>query len=186
MTTNSVNSPAAPKDGAFSVLNPWAGGVAFSVHPVGIDQVGRTVQAAKAAFRQFIKTPAHQRASWLNGAASAMEKEAGAFPEHLVYDNEGQLLTGSFADHLMPAIPDFPNIRSITVELKPCPNNPFGAKGAGEGGLIPVGGLMANAIADALSHLNFQPMELPLSPPKIWQLVEETEAARAATSSFSI
>jgi aerobic carbon-monoxide dehydrogenase large subunit len=117
----------------------------------------------------------------LHGQAigSIVQGLGGAFLEHLVYDEEGQLLTGSFADYLMPTATDFPNIRSITLELKPCPNNPLGAKGAGEGGLIPVGGIMANAVADALSHLNVQPMELPLSPPRLWQLVEDAEAARA-------
>jgi aerobic carbon-monoxide dehydrogenase large subunit len=110
---------------------------------------------------------------------SMVQGLGGAFLEHLVYDDEGQLLTGSFADYLLPTASDFPKLDSITLELKPCPNNPLGAKGAGEGALIPVGGLMANAIADALSHLNVQPMELPLSPPKIWQLVEDAEAARA-------
>lgn len=103
----------------------------------------------------------------------------GAFLEHLVYDEEAQLLTGSFADYLMPSATDFPHLNSITVELKPCPNNPLGAKGAGEGGLIPIGGLMANAVADALSHLGVQPMELPLSPPTIWRLVEQAEAGRS-------
>ncbi len=117
----------------------------------------------------------------LHGQAigSIVQGLGGAFLEHLVYDAEGQLLTGSFADYLMPSATDFPNIRSITLELKPCPNNPLGAKGAGEGGLIPVGGIMANAVADALSHWNVQPMELPLSPPRIWQMVEDVETARA-------
>ncbi|RJF69220.1 xanthine dehydrogenase family protein molybdopterin-binding subunit [Rhodopseudomonas palustris] len=111
----------------------------------------------------------------LHGQAigSIVQGLGGAFLEHLVYDDEGQLLTGSFADYLMPTASDFPNIRSITLELKPCPNNPLGAKGAGEGGLIPVGGIMANAVADALSHLGVQPMELPLSPPRIWQMVQD-------------
>ncbi|MCG6205261.1 xanthine dehydrogenase family protein molybdopterin-binding subunit [Rhodopseudomonas sp. HC1] len=113
----------------------------------------------------------------LHGQAigSIVQGLGGAFLEHLVYDDEGQLLTGSFADYLMPTASDFPNIRSITLELKPCPNNPLGAKGAGEGGLIPVGGIMANAVADALSHLDVQPMELPLSPPRIWQMVQDAE-----------
>jgi carbon-monoxide dehydrogenase large subunit len=117
----------------------------------------------------------------LHGQAigSIVQGLGGAFLEHLVYDENGQLLTGSFADYLMPTASDFPNIRSITLELKPCPNNPLGTKGAGEGGLIPVGGIMANAIADALSHLNVQPMELPLSPARIWQMVEDGEAIRA-------
>jgi carbon-monoxide dehydrogenase large subunit len=116
----------------------------------------------------------------LHGQAigSIVQGLGGAFLEHLVYDENGQLLTGSFADYLMPTASDFPNIRSITLELKPCPNNPLGAKGAGEGGLIPVGGIMANAVADALSHLNVQPMELPLSPARIWQMVEEAGAGQ--------
>lgn len=117
----------------------------------------------------------------LHGQAigSMVQGLGGAFLEHLVYDEEAQLLTGSFADYLMPSATDFPHLNSITVELKPCPNNPLGAKGAGEGGLIPIGGLMANAVADALSHLGVQPMELPLSPPTIWRLVEEAEASRS-------
>ena len=115
----------------------------------------------------------------LHGQAigSIVQGLGGAFLEHLVYDENGQLLTGSFADYLLPTASDFPHIRSITLELKPCPNNPLGAKGAGEGGLIPVGGIMANAVADALSHLKIQPMELPLSPARIWQLVEDANAS---------
>jgi carbon-monoxide dehydrogenase large subunit len=117
----------------------------------------------------------------LHGQAigSIVQGLGGAFLEDLVYDENGQLLTGSLADYLLPTTSDYPNIRSITLELKPCPNNPLGAKGAGEGGLIPVGGIMANAIADALSHLNVQPMELPLSPPKIWQMVQNASLVEA-------
>ena len=119
----------------------------------------------------------------LHGQAigSIVQGLGGAFLEHLVYDENGQLLTGSLADYLLPTTSDYPNIRSITLELKPCPNNPLGAKGAGEGGLIPVGGIMANAIADALSHLNVQPMELPLSPPKIWQMVQDASPVEAGS-----
>ena len=57
-------------------------------------------------------------------------------------------------------------------ELKPSPNNPLGAKGAGEGGIIPVGGVIANAVAAALSSFGVEPNELPLSPPRVWQLIQ--------------
>ena len=59
----------------------------------------------------------------LHGQAigSIVQGLGGAFLEHLVYDENGQLLTGSFADYLMPTASDFPHIRSITLELKPCP-----------------------------------------------------------------
>src|SRR5215472_12777203 len=97
----------------------------------------------------------------------------GAFLEHFVYDEDGQLLTGSFADYLLPTASDFPHIRAIALEEKPSPNNPLGAKGAGEGGIIPVGGVIANAVASALASLGVEPRALPLSPPTVWELIRE-------------
>jgi carbon-monoxide dehydrogenase large subunit len=97
----------------------------------------------------------------------------GAFLEHFIYDENGQLLTGSFADYLMPTASDFPQIRAVALEDKPSPLNPLGAKGAGEGGIIPVGGVVANAVAAALSSFAVQPRELPLSPPRVWQLIQD-------------
>jgi carbon-monoxide dehydrogenase large subunit len=95
----------------------------------------------------------------------------GAFLEHFVYDEHGQLLTGSFADYLMPTASDFPNIRAVALEDKPSPNNPLGAKGAGEGGIIPVAGVIANAVAAALRSFEVEPRDLPLSPPRVWELI---------------
>jgi len=103
----------------------------------------------------------------------------GVFLEHLVYDDEGQLLTGSLADYLLPTASDFPNIRVVALELCPSPNNPLGAKGAGEGGIIPVGGVIANAVGAALGSLGVQPRELPLSPQRIWQLINDAHAKTA-------
>ena len=102
----------------------------------------------------------------------------GTLLEHLVYDEEGQLLTGSLADYLLPTASDFPRIRSVVTETYPSPINPLGAKGAGEGGIVPVGGVIANAVASALASLNVQPHELPLSPPRIWQLIETARQAQ--------
>jgi carbon-monoxide dehydrogenase large subunit len=95
----------------------------------------------------------------------------GVFLEHLVYDAHGQLLTGSLADYLMPSAGDFSVVRAIALEEKPAPHNPLGAKGAGEGGIIPVGGVIANAVAAALRPLGVEPRELPLSPPKVWEMI---------------
>jgi aerobic carbon-monoxide dehydrogenase large subunit len=103
----------------------------------------------------------------------------GTILEHLVYDNEGQMLSASFADYLMPLATDFPNIRSYTIPICPSPNNPLGAKGAGEGGIIPVGGVIANAVARALASFGVQPRRLPLTPPAVWRLIEEARARRA-------
>jgi carbon-monoxide dehydrogenase large subunit len=95
----------------------------------------------------------------------------GAILERLVYDENGQLLTGSLADYLMPTASDFPVIRAEALEAKPAPHNPLGAKGAGEGGIIPVGGVIANAVAAALG---VEPRDLPLSPPLVWGLIRAT------------
>jgi carbon-monoxide dehydrogenase large subunit len=97
----------------------------------------------------------------------------GAFMEHLAYDDNGQLLTGSLADYLIPTASDFPKIRGFVMESHPSPINPLGAKGAGEGGIISVGGVIANAVADALSSFGVEPRDLPLSPSRVWQLVQD-------------
>jgi carbon-monoxide dehydrogenase large subunit len=102
---------------------------------------------------------------------SLVQGLGGAFMEHLVYDDQGQLLTGSLMDYLLPTASDFPNLRSVTLEMKPSPINPLGAKGAGEGGIIAAGGVMANAVANALASLGVEPRELPLSPSRVWELV---------------
>jgi carbon-monoxide dehydrogenase large subunit len=104
----------------------------------------------------------------------------GTLLEHFVYDENGQLLSGSLVDYLVPLATDFPNIRSKSLELYPSPNHPLGAKGAGEGGTIPVAGVIANAVAAALAELGVQPLELPLTPDRVWRLIEDARAARAA------
>ena len=91
----------------------------------------------------------------------------GAFLENLVYDGNGQLLTGNLGDYLIPTT-DFPTIRAIVLENHPSPSNPLGVKGAGEGAIIPVGGLMANAVATALASFGAMPNQLPLSPARVW------------------
>src|ERR1700733_12117026 len=100
----------------------------------------------------------------------------GALLEHFIYDENGQFLTGSFADYLMPTASDFPSIRAVALEQKPSPLNPMGTKGAGEGGIIPVGGVVANAVAAALGSLGVQPHELPLTPPRVWQLIQDASS----------
>lgn len=101
---------------------------------------------------------------------SMVQGLGGAFLEDLVYNEDGQLLTGSFADYLLPSASDFPHLRASVVELRPSPNNPLGVKGAGEGEIVPIGGLLSNAVANALSSLGVEPKELPLSPSKVWAL----------------
>jgi carbon-monoxide dehydrogenase large subunit len=100
----------------------------------------------------------------------------GTLLEHLAYDEDGQFLAGTFADYLMPSAMDFPSVRALVLENSPSPNNPLGAKGGGEGGIVPVGGVVANAVSAALSSLGIEVKTLPLTPPKIWALMRESSS----------
>jgi carbon-monoxide dehydrogenase large subunit len=102
------------------------------------------------------------------------------FQEHLQYDSSGQLLTGSLMDYRLPIASDFSQIRGFSLGSRRSPNNPLGTKGAGEGGLIAVGGVIANAIAAALRSFHVQPRDLPLSAPKLWTLIQSARAQVAA------
>jgi carbon-monoxide dehydrogenase large subunit len=97
----------------------------------------------------------------------------GALLENLTYDANGQFLAGTLADYLLPTASDFPAIRAHALEERPAPNNPLGAKGAGEGGIIPVGGVIANAVANALG---IEPRTLPLSSQRVWELAQQAGA----------
>lgn len=102
----------------------------------------------------------------------------GALLEELAYSEDGQLLSATFMDYLMPTSMEMPRHTSVTIlEETPTPLNPLGVKGAGEGGASPVGAAVANAVADALRPLGVGISDLPLSPDRILTLIRD--AARA-------
>ncbi len=101
----------------------------------------------------------------------------GTFLEHLVYDENGQFLSGSLADYLLPTSTDFPNIRAIALDLVRTDRNPLMVKGVGEDAIAPVAGAIGNAIADALRHLNIQPRALPLTPYALWQAIQDRKVS---------
>jgi carbon-monoxide dehydrogenase large subunit len=111
---------------------------------------------------------------------AAVQGLGSVFTEEIAYDADGQLLVGSLADYMIPVATDYPRLRAISLELHPSPNNPLGAKGAGEGGIIPVGGAVANAVAAALRPLGVEPRQLPLTPARIWQLIQDAGKAPAS------
>ncbi len=104
---------------------------------------------------------------------AAVQGLGGVFLDHIIYDEQAQLLNASLADCLMPLATDFPHVRGVTLELRPSPSNPLGAKGAGEGGIVAVAATIANAVAAALAEFDVEPSELPLSPARVWRLIED-------------
>ena len=104
---------------------------------------------------------------------SAVQGIGATILEELAYDENGQLLSGSFMDYLLPTSTDAPPIESIVLEEAPSPLNPLGVKGAGEGGIVATGAALANAVANALAPLGVQVNELPLSPDRLMKLIRD-------------
>jgi aerobic carbon-monoxide dehydrogenase large subunit len=103
---------------------------------------------------------------------AAVQGLGGVFLDHLIYDADAQLLNASLADYLLPTASDFPNVRGVTLQLAPATTNPLGAKGAGEGGIVAAAAVIGNAVAAALG---VEPKELPLTPARIWRLVQDAQ-----------
>lgn len=99
-----------------------------------------------------------------------------ALMEEVVYDSEGQLLTGSFMDYALPRAEDMPRSMQIVDLPDPTPSNPLGAKGVGESGTTGSIAALVNAVEDALRPLGVTHIQMPLTPGRIWEAVR---AARA-------
>ena len=104
-----------------------------------------------------------------------------ALYEEVLYDEGGQLLSGTLLDYALPNASMLPNFVTDFIQ-SPSPYNPLGAKGAGESGCIGAPPAIVNAALDALSPLGIKTLDMPLKPEKIWTLVQ---AARRGTLSQS-
>jgi carbon-monoxide dehydrogenase large subunit len=93
------------------------------------------------------------------------------FGEDIRYDSNGQLLTASFMDYLMPRAADFPD---MLVKSNPVPTktNPLGVKGAGEAGTVGALPVLINAVVDALRPLGIRHIEMPATPERIWAAIQ--------------
>jgi carbon-monoxide dehydrogenase large subunit len=98
-----------------------------------------------------------------------------ALCEHVVYDRDGQLLTGSFMDYAMPRAADLPFFHTAFIAT-PAPSNPLGVKGGSESGTIGAPAAIGNAVIDALWHLGVRDIGLPITSESVWR------ALRSATT----
>jgi aerobic carbon-monoxide dehydrogenase large subunit len=103
----------------------------------------------------------------------------GGLLEEMVYDEQGQLLTGTFMDYLVPTAMELPPIETVHLEY-PSPRNPLGIKGIGEGGAISPPAALANAVEDALAPFGVRVTRTPLGPDTVRGLITAArEGARA-------
>ena len=94
--------------------------------------------------------------------------------EEGVYDEDGQLITGSMLDYAVPqaaSLPSFETARTVT----PSPTNPLGVKGAGETGTIAASPAVINAVVDALSPFGVTHIDMPAKAEKVWRLIQGSQ-----------
>jgi CO/xanthine dehydrogenase Mo-binding subunit len=133
------------------------GAIRVHRHLVALD-VGRAVNPALIA------------GQLVGGAAQGI---GGALLEELAYNEEGELVSGSLVDYLLPLAPDVPAIEALVREDVPTATNPLGVRGAGESGISAAGAAIANAISDALGA---EVLALPVTPERAVELAGKVAA----------
>jgi carbon-monoxide dehydrogenase large subunit len=101
-----------------------------------------------------------------------------ALYEEIVYDENGQLITGSLMDYALPRAADLPRLKLARTET-PTPVNPLGIKGIGEAGTIGSTPAMVSAVVDALAPFGVTHIDMPLTPQKVWRLCRGAPAVGA-------
>ena len=97
-----------------------------------------------------------------------------ALYEQVVYDEDGQLVTGTFVDYALPTAAEVPSFETDRTETR-SPVNSLGVKGVGEAGPIAGSATVTNAVIDALRPLGVTYMDMPLTPMRVWSAINEAK-----------
>ncbi|MFC5061198.1 xanthine dehydrogenase family protein molybdopterin-binding subunit [Actinomycetospora atypica] len=134
------------------------------VRHVAVDDCGRVLNPTLVA--------GQQHGGLVQGISQALW-------EGFSYDEDGNPVTGSFADYLLPSAAELPMFEAASTET-PTPYNPLGAKGIGEAATIGSTPAVQNAVVDALAHLGVRHLDMPLTPDRVWRAVRDAEAGTLA------
>ena len=151
----------------------WAAGCVMTA--VQIDRATGELQVLDLAWVDDAGVAVHPtllRGQLLGGLAQGI---GAALMERIVYDDQGQLLTGSLMDYALPRAADVPPVR-LASHHTPSAANPLGAKGVGEAGCIGVPAALLNAVDDALAPLGRRAPDFPLSAARLWQVLQDDPA----------
>jgi len=96
-----------------------------------------------------------------------------ALMEHCIYNDQGQLMTGSYNDYCMPRAADVPTFNIATNEEALCTHNPLGVKGCGEAGTIGATAAVINAVLDALNTKGISDFDMPATPQRLWKALQQ-------------
>jgi carbon-monoxide dehydrogenase large subunit len=101
---------------------------------------------------------------------------APALYEQIWYDADGNMHGGTLMDYLVPTAMETPRWETDRT-VTPSPHHPLGAKGVGESATVGAAPAIVNAVVDALSHLGVTHVDIPMTPPRIWRILQENGAA---------
>jgi aerobic carbon-monoxide dehydrogenase large subunit len=99
-----------------------------------------------------------------------------ALYERVHYDDQGQLITGTFVDYALATAAELPSFETDRTET-PSPVNSMGVKGVGEAGTIAASAAVTNAVIDALRPLGVDYINMPLSPMRVWEAISKSQGA---------
>ncbi|NIR60336.1 MAG: xanthine dehydrogenase family protein molybdopterin-binding subunit [Gammaproteobacteria bacterium] len=176
--------PAAPDDPGLETVRYFrTQGMAYS-HGVVVAEVRVDARTGRVTPRRIwvvydVGTAVNPRMVAGQVEGGVAQGIGGALLEEFHYDGEGQLLSGSLMEYLLPTATDVPRITLERLERSPSPLNPLGLKGAGEIGIAGVGGAIANAVADALGPAGARVNELPVTPERVWRWLAPEEQSAA-------
>jgi carbon-monoxide dehydrogenase large subunit len=103
---------------------------------------------------------------------------AQALYEGVIYDEEGNLLTASMVNYMIPGAPELPNY-TLDRTVTPSPSNPLGVKGVGEAGTIGAPPAVINSVVDALSPLGIRHIDMPASPMRVWKAIQNAQGQQS-------
>ena len=157
-----------------SEMNVTGAGPGFGVHIVDVkvdEGTGRVDITRYTVVEDAGKAihPLQVEGQYQGGAVQGI---GWALNEEYIYNDKGCLDNPSFLDYRMPVASDVPMIDTVIVEV-PNPKHPFGLRGVGEVPVVPTMAAIGNAIGDAIG---IRPQSLPMSPPKILDLIEKAKA----------
>jgi CO/xanthine dehydrogenase Mo-binding subunit len=162
---------------ATAYFGPESGATAFGVHAMIVEVDPETL---KVEIKRYVVV--EDCGTVLNPLILDGQVQGGvamgignAYYEQLIFDENAQLLNASLADYLIPTACEVPRIE-VAHLVTPSPLNPLGTKGAGEAGAIPVPALFAQAVENAFADSGLEILEMPLSPNRLFELLQEKES----------
>lgn len=111
----------------------------------------------------------------------AVQGISQALWEQVSYDEDGNPVTASFADYMIPSAADVPDLEAVNTET-PTTRNPMGAKGIGESATVGSTPAVQNAVIDALKHLGVRHLDMPASPQRVWRAIRTAREGTPVSS----